>query len=199
MDWIFTAEGVPPKLYNKVLTREFGAEWQTWLPETLMQEIKRVWGVDVSDNVANKLGAYVVFLTTDEFMHNASAFEHIVQAINDAAVDPTILTLSSPSEIVYALLMLGPIDGKLFEREVIAYIRACCDAVGLVLYPEAIQFAQPKYDSGEIRAMLPKIQSRQMEGDDTDPIVQQSNKLFKINQDIVDRLAEFRFEVKSRG
>ena len=191
MQWIFTSDGVPPRFYEKVLTQEFGAEWQEWLPETLNQEISRVWGVSVTDEVSNKLGALKTFNSTDLFYHDAAAFENIVQAVNDAPMSPELMNLSSPSEIIYAFIVLGPIDASKLEREITAYIRVCCEHAGLVLYPKTIAFAQPKYHDKQTTALLPKISSKQVEAASDDIVGQQCNKLFAINQDVVDRIAKF--------
>jgi len=188
---IFTTLGVPPKVYQAVLTKEFGQEWLTWLPETLYAEIMRVWGVSVIPEVSNKINALRVFLTTDLFYSDATVFEHIVLSMNDALVDPELVNLSSPSEILYALFVLGPLDTAKFGREVIGYVRVCCDNFGLLVYPTNLSFAQPTYTNPELVAMIDKIHPVNTEGPSTDPVVQQSKKLYRVIQDTVDKLAEF--------
>lgn len=191
MQAIFTTLGVPPKVYQAALIKEFGQEWLTWLPETLYAEIARVWGVSVIPEVANKINALKVFLTTDLFYSDAPVFEHIVLSMNDALVDPELLNLSTPSEILYAIFVLGPLDESKFGREVIGYVRICCDNFGLVVYPTNLAFAQPTYTNPELVAMIPKIHPVNSEGPTTDPVVQQSRKLYAVIQDTVDRLAAF--------
>lgn len=195
MQRIFTVTGVPPRVYKDLLTKEFGDAWLTWLPETLYTEIERVWHVAPSSEVANKLNAFRTFLSTDVFFTDAAAFEHIVQSINDVVVDPELLNLSTPAEILYALYMLGPVDTTKFGREVITYIRACCENFGILAYPPLLRFAQPEYSSPELKEALPKIRPALMAGADDDIVTQQSRKLYQIISDVVDRIGRFRNEV----
>jgi len=192
---IFTATGVPPRVYRDLLTKEFGDAWLTWLPETLYAEIERVWHVQLSSEVANKINAFRVFLTTDLFYTDAAAFEHIVQSINDVVIDPELLSLSTPSEILYALYMIGPVDVTKFGREVVTYIRVCCENFGLLKYPPLLKFAQPVYGAAELNEALPKIKPALLPGADDDIVVQQSRKLYQVIGDVVDRIGRFRNEV----
>lgn len=195
MKRLFTTGGIPPKAYNVVLSKELGTDWLNWLPETLYEEIERAWGVRPNEAISDKINAYKTFLTTDVFYHDAAAFEHIVLAVNDSGVDPEQLTLCSPDELAYAFLVLGPFDTKKFEREIIGYIRVCCENAGLLKYPTALAFAQPEYKSPTLKAALLKIEPKFKEGDDTDIVVQQSNRLHQINAQLLERLAAYRAEV----
>jgi hypothetical protein len=184
---LFTAEGIPPKFYNTALINGLGAEWTDYFPETLYQEIGRVWGVSPSPEVSEKINAYKVFSTTDLFKHDAAAFSHIVLAMNDSVCDPNVLTLVSPEDIVYALLVLDiDPDTYGFEREVITYIRACCENAGLLVYPVTLRFAQPKYDNPELKAAAKKIKPAPISGDDM--VAVQSRKLYAVAAAVVERI-----------
>lgn len=178
-------------VYQHILNKEFGTEWVDWLPETLYQEIDRLWGVVPSEEVSNKLGALKVFLTTDLFYHDASVFEHIVQAINDSPFDPDEMTLSAPDEIEFTLRILGPFDPKMFEREIVAYIRTCCEASGLLVYPPSMRFAQPEYTKPELKKAVKQIKPRMCEDCSSDLVAQQSKKLYEVTMSAVDKLTAF--------
>lgn len=195
MKAIFLRGGIPPKAYQTILTREFGPEWLTWLPETLYTEIQRVWGVRPNEEVSDKINALRTVLTTDLLYHDATAFEHIILAMNDTAIDPSTLSLCSPDELIYGLYVLGPLDSNKFEREIVAYIRACCENVGLLVYPANLKFAQPEYKSKELKLALSQIKAKLSDGPQDNLVVQQSNKLYKYVQDAVDRIAKFRPEL----
>ncbi len=190
MNRIFNSAGVPPKVYQVVLTRAFGKEWFSWLPETLYTEIERKWGLRPTAEVSDKINALKIFLTTDLFYHDAPVFEHIVHAINDVECDPETLQLSSPDEIAYAFHVLGPFDDTIFEREIVAYIRTCCDNAGLLVYPQAIKFAQPEY-SEKLKGYVSRIKPQLAPLDSKEISDVQSNKLYTINQAVADRLAKF--------
>ena len=145
---IFTAKHVVPQIYKTVLDQNLGPEWISWEPETCWSEIDRIFKIRPSENVANKINALKVFLTTKAFYQDARAFENIVLAVNDLYVDPQTLQVCSPEEIVYALKVLAPLgmETKNFGREIIAYIQVACKQVGLLKYPDDIKFAEPAYD-----------------------------------------------------
>lgn len=190
MKQIFETDGIPPKVYQEVLTRKFGKDWLTWLPETLYTEIENEWGLRPSPEVSDKINALKVFLTTDLFYHDAAVFEHIVLAVNDVQPDVEVLNLASPDEVAYTLYVLGPFDTKMFEREILAYIRACCDSVGLLVYPEAMSWAQPAYGD-QLKYYISQIKPELRPIDSKEIADVQSNKLYSINQAVVDRIAKF--------
>lgn len=193
MKRLFTSRSIVPKAYKLLLDKELGPEWVTWLPETLYTEIEKTWGVFPSQDVSDKLMAIATFHTTDLFYHDAAAFEHIVRAVNDAVFNPNTLELSLPEEIAYAIQVLQA-NPKKFEREILAYIKACCKDVGLLVYPPSLAFAQPKYEN-ELALLASKIRPENSEPSETDsPLVVQSRKLFRAVQAIGQKLSEMDIE-----
>ena len=180
--------------YKLLLDRELGDDWITWLPEALYKAIYDQWGVFPSTDVSNKLNAIKTFYTTDLFYHDAPAFEHMVLAINDHAFDANTLQLSLPEEIAYAIAVLKA-DPSKFEREVKGYVRVCCQNVGLLVYPNALKFAQPEYE-GELARMAAKIRPTSQEPEsDTDTIAVQGYKLGLVIRAIGEKLSEMSIEM----
>ena len=192
MKEIFRREGVPPKAYQSLLNKTFGAGWYSWLPETLFSEIEREFDVEVLDLVRDKILATQTFVNTDIFYHDAAAFEHIVLAVNDADVVPSSITLASPEEIVYAVTVLGPVDDKQFEREVTRYIQICFENAGLLVYPANVRFAQPEYQSEQLKNHVARIRPVVSDAAPDDLVAQQSNKLYKCIRSVVDRIAAYK-------
>lgn len=144
---IFTAKHVVPQIYKAVLDEHLGPNWITWEPETCWVELDRIFNIRPSENVANKINALKVFLTTKAFYQDATAFENIVLAVNDLFVDPQTLQVCSPEEMVYALKVLQPLglNPKEFGKEIVAYVQVACKQVGLLKFPEELKFAEPAY------------------------------------------------------
>ena len=192
MKEIFRREGVPPKAYQSLLNKTFGTDWYSWLPETLFSEIEREFDVRALDLVRDKILAIQTFVNTDVFYHDAAAFEHIVLAVNDADVVPDNIILASPEEIVYAVTTLGPVDDKQFEREVTRYIQICFENAGLLVYPANVRFAQPEYQSEQLRNHVARIRAVVSNAAPNDLVAQQSNKLYKCIRSVVDRIAAYK-------
>jgi hypothetical protein len=150
MHQIFTAKHVVPQIYKTVLDEHLDRDWVFWEPETCWSEIERVFHVTPSELVANKLNALKAYLRNDLFYTDATVFENIVLATNDLFIDPAVLQVASPEEMVYAIKVLRPTrEGPLpaFGKEIIAYVQVACKSVGLLRYPEELKFAQPTYQA----------------------------------------------------
>jgi len=205
MKELFRSKHIRPEAYKILLDKEFGAEWVSWEPETLRSEISRVFGVNVTEEVDNKISALRVLLTTPHFYVDASAFENIVLAMNDLFVDPNILQIASPEEIVYALKIIDPVSPhkQSFGKEIVAYVNVACKQVGLLKYPAELAFAQPAY-TGDLAALIGKIEPKQADPgriDQTDAVQVQSFKLYQIQEYVAAKMSMMNpasFEASSR-
>lgn len=145
---IFTSKHIVPQAYVAVLDQHLESGWLYWEPATVWSEIERIFKVKPIPEVCNKINAIKVFKTTPLFYTDAPAFENVVLAINDLSVDPAVLQVASPEEMVYAIKVLKPIEDRKqeFSHEVIVYIQVACRQIGLLAYPPELKFAQPKYE-----------------------------------------------------
>lgn len=138
---------IPPRTYRDVFAKFFGEGWLGWEPETIRMEISRIWGVQPLEEVFEKIMALQTFLTTDLFWDEILSFENIVLAFNDAHVDPDMIQQALPREIAYAMIVARQLSEKDdFVEDIIEYIRACHREEGVLVYHDALKFAQPKYD-----------------------------------------------------
>lgn len=144
---IFIRKFVPPVVYKKALDGAFG-DWYDWEPETVLQEIRRVWGVDPIEEVGEKIFALQTFGSTDLFWDDPVVFENIVLAFNDRLVDPDLWQACNPDEIAYGVTVANQIkqQDRKFSRDVIEYIRACHRHYGQIVYHPVLDFAQPDYE-----------------------------------------------------
>ena len=104
---IFLKKYVTPNVYKRTLDSVFGEEWRNkedaWEPETIRQEIERIWAIEPLDEVFEKIMALQTYLTTDLFWDDLIAFENIVLAFNDRHVDPDMIQSCTPEELAYGV------------------------------------------------------------------------------------------------
>jgi len=195
---LFTERFVPPKVYVGVLSKMLGGLWPTWEPETIWADIRDEAGVDVSDEVRDKINALRLLLTTDNFWEEFTVFENVILAFNDRHVDPSYVQVCLPQELAYGLTVAGSIKVKPFSSEIINYIRACCTQDGLVVYPNIFSFAQPRFEDPTLRELVHDTQKvwdaqrfaqlRVPPGEEEDAVVVQVAKLHDIDVYVKERL-----------
>jgi len=144
---LFVQEQVLPRTYMDVLASGLGQAWVEWEPETLKQEIHRVWNIDPSVTVFEKIMALQTLLKTDLFWDAILPFEKTVHAFNDLHVDPDLVQAAHPREIAFGVT--AALDLRLkkdFVNDVEEYIRACHREFGVLVYHPVLSFAQPQYE-----------------------------------------------------
>ena len=148
---LFLQNHVPPKAYKDALDKAFGAEWMSWEPETIVQELFRVFRVVPIYAVREKIFALQTFLVTHIFWDNPLAFEDIVLAFGDRYVDPGLLQGCLPEELAYGVTVANQIQKNEFSPEVALYIHGCHRAAGVLVHHESLRFAQPAYEGENAR------------------------------------------------
>lgn len=195
---LFTERFTPPKVYTLVLSKIFGRRWIEWEPETLWDEIRDEFRVEVSDEVRDKINALRLLMVVDNFWEEFTVFEKTIIAFNDRLVDPTYIQVCLPQELGYGLTVANSVRVKPFTSEIINYVRACCTQDGLLVYHRSFNFAQPRYDNERMREIVQatrKIwdierftQLRVPAGEEDDPVVVQVAKLHDIEVYVRERL-----------
>lgn len=187
---LFTERFVPPKVYVGVLSKMLGGNWPTWEPETVWADIFDETGVEVSDEVRDKISALRLVLTTDNFWEEFTVFENVILAFNDRYVDPDYLQVCLPQELAYGMTVAGSVKVKPFDSDITNYIRACCTQDGLMVYPNIFAFAEPRYENPVLSELVQNVrkvwdlerfaQLRVPSGEEDDPVVVQVAKLHDI-------------------
>jgi hypothetical protein len=153
---IFFRSHVPPKVYRELLDKTFGGSWLEWEPETILQELRRVFGVAPTSFVQEKVFALQTFLRTDLFWDDVMAFEDMILAFGDRYVDLSLLQVCLPEELAYGMTVALDLGIKKdFVPDVVEYIRACHRIAGVLVYHPILKFAQPEY-SDEFRKNVAK-------------------------------------------
>lgn len=148
---LFLQNHVPPKTYKDALDKAFGEEWTAWEPETIVQELFRVFRVVPIYAVREKIFALQTFLVTHAFWDSVLTFEDIVLAFGDRYVDPGLLQGCLPEELAYGVVVANQVQKAEFSSDVSLYIRSCHHNAGVLVYHEALRFAQPAYEGENAR------------------------------------------------
>lgn len=197
---VFQKKFFPPKIYGRILFGKYGRAWLEWDPQTLWMEIRDDFGAEVSDEVREKINAFRVFLTTRDFWEDYFVFEKIILAFNDRYTDTENIQVCLPEELGYGLTVANSIVIRSFDREIIAYIQACCRQSGLIVYHRSFAFAQPRYEDSDLRSLVQEVrkvwdierftQITIPESQQEDAVMLQVGKLHDIEVYIRERLAK---------
>jgi hypothetical protein len=156
---LFIKKKVLPRTFVEVLAAGLSGSWTTWEPETLLTEIQRVWNVDPSPPVFEKILALQTLLVTNAFWDDALVFENTILAFNDHVSDPDMLKSAHPREIALGMTLAIDVRDKAdFIHDVEAYIRACHVEYGVLVYHPILAFAQPKYEDDTRRSIVEYVQ-----------------------------------------
>lgn len=155
---VFFRSHVPPKVYRELLDKTFGGSWLEWEPETILREIRRVFGVAPTSFVQDKIFALQTFLVTDLFWDDVMAFEDMILAFGDRYVDPDLIQVCLPEEIAYGMTVALELGKKKdFVPDIVEYIRACHRDAGVLVYHPILAFAQPEYEDGFRKGVAEKV------------------------------------------
>lgn len=152
---LFLQKKVLPRTLVEVLAAGLGGSWLTWEPETIYTEIARVWNVESSHIVFEKILALQTLLVTDSFWDDALVFENMILAFNDHVPDPDMIKSVHPREIALGMVLAIDVRNKTdFVYDVTAYIRACHREYGVLVYHPILAFAQPKHEDEPLKSIV---------------------------------------------
>jgi hypothetical protein len=137
--------GRPPGWYSQTLIKKYDRLWFEWEPETLWSTIEKDFNTAVSELTRNKINAAKLIYLTDAFWKEWHVFEKVVQAFTDHIPDFFSVEPPSPAEVAWGVYEVNRMRPNItFSEEVASYVQGICKEAGLVLFPEELEFAQPK-------------------------------------------------------
>lgn len=135
----------PPSWYASKIIGKYDQEWFEWEPETLWITIQKDFKTILGELARNKINATKTVLMNDSFWEEWEVFEKIVVAFNDNIPNFLMVEVPSPAQMAWAVREANYLNpGNYFSDEVSSYVRAACKEVGLVYFPDDLQFAQSK-------------------------------------------------------
>jgi len=121
------------------LEQKYGHSWQDWEPETVAQTLLEDYGITLSEDGVNIVGALQVVLNTNYAMEHWHVFEKVGHAFNTNVVDFTVLQPLEPHEISLTYTVIGAIRRDTdYEPEISSYVASAAKNAGMVYLP--IQF-----------------------------------------------------------
>lgn len=178
---------------DALLTKIYGDAWHEWVRETLEASWVADGGDRLSEADLDRMQAIQTLHTTEQFTADPLIFEKIILALNGHHIDPTLVQVCTPGELAYGMLQamkVKPVDKARFSDAVIAYIQACMAEAGLVVYPAAIRFAEPKYE-GSLASLASAVRDSADAGNvalHTDPVQVQRGKLSLVSDYVTSKL-----------
>ena len=135
-------------------TEMFSEEGGTWMPETFRMEFRAVLGGDLPDDNLGKLLAAISVLTSDALYRSLSSFLFTVHGLLGDGTDWSYAEPIDAEDLAWAvmeaLLISPPVDGELFDPQIVAYCRTILKAEGLMSPPAVLAFAREEAVYGDI-------------------------------------------------
>ena len=117
----------------------YGADWVSWLPETIRQQLKADYG-EIPENIIQKIFSIKTMLNSDDFWNDVYVFQNIILALNDVYPDFSSFQEIGPSQLVYGILQSKKIRNFQFDDIIKSYIRNILFDNGLFVCPSELKF-----------------------------------------------------------
>jgi hypothetical protein len=127
---------------NECLTGENGA----WSPETFRSEIRRTFGVDISDDNLGKLVAAISLLTTNNFYRSVPSFIASVHGLIGDGADWSYEEPIDIDDLAWAMMesfiLYPPTKEDTFDDEIAEYCNFLMHESGVHIAPGVLKFAE---------------------------------------------------------
>lgn len=127
-----------------IMTDFFPVTWMEWAPSVLRAEIAQESGVQISDQMSDKLQAVSVLHTTDSFQSQLEAFVMCCRSFNDLPVHGDKFTPADLDSLVMGVTEAGLHIGKLKDPNINIkiYTGVVLEQYGIYLPPAVLDFAK---------------------------------------------------------
>jgi len=145
---LFSDHDAHPIILSAVLFTHFGAQWFTWVPETLWKEIIEDFGLKtLTDHTRSKIQAVRTIHITDWCWTKWEVFCPIVQALNNNIPDFEIMRKPTISQLFFTADVMGVLrDDVDWGEEVCGFVAASLLTKSVTYAPDPISFCQNALD-----------------------------------------------------
>ncbi len=138
-------------MFGTDMVREDGT---SWTPQTFRTEFTVRLGGDLPDDNLGKLMAAMSVLTSDALYRSLSSFLFTVHGLLGDGTDWSYAEPIDAEDLAWAvmeaLLISPPVDGELFDPQIVAYCRTILKAEGLLSPSAVLAFAREEAIYGDI-------------------------------------------------
>lgn len=124
------------------LVDEFGTEFFSWDPDTLVAEVKSEWRINLHQANSDKIQALLTVLTTDRFTGDLQAFIHVCNSLAGQGASFEVYDPADVTEMCWALAEIGLTDPlgekEKFTNDISIYMAAKMDEEGLQKAPKLL-------------------------------------------------------------
>ena len=160
---VFENPDAHPLIMYLLCIKNLGPSWTTWITETIISEIKRVFGVEISLANLNKLMAAKTITVSDAFWEEWEVFNNIVLALDGKALSTTILVAPDTATLMNSIEIATIVRNEPFSEEIARFVAACLLQDDVHYAPPPLEFSQiyisqPMYkckDCGKTASALP--------------------------------------------
>jgi len=144
----FTDAETHPLVLYLICEGHLDKEWKTWISDTITQEIKRIFGVEILDSNLNKLLSAKTLAISDTFWDAWEIFKNGILALNGQPVSTQVMVCPNSAFLINGVEIASLIRKQTYDQEVARFAAAC------LLY-EDIHYAPPPLDFCQIYISQP--------------------------------------------
>lgn len=152
-----------PLILYLVCEQHLEADWKTWISETIVSELKRLFGIEIPELNLNKLQAAKTLHVSDTFWDEWEIFKNITLALNGLPLSTQTIHAPNTAQLMNAVEMANIVRKQAYDPEVARFAAACLLYDDVHYAPEPLDFcqvylSQPMYeckDCGKKASALP--------------------------------------------
>jgi hypothetical protein len=138
----FTDESTHPLVLYLICERHLEKDWNTWISDTIVQEIKRIFNVDIVEINLNKLLAVKTLYINDVFWDEWEIFKNGILSLNGQPLSTQILVAPNIAFLMNGIEIANLIRTQPFDQEIGRFVAGCLLHENIFYAPPPLDFCQ---------------------------------------------------------
>lgn len=165
---VFEDPNAHPLILYLLCMKRLDPSWTTWISETIMQEINRIFGVKILMENFNKLQGAKTLHISDAVWEEWEVFNNVILAIDGQPLSLQTLVAPSTAALMNGIEIMHIIRQQEFSEEIARFVATCLLNEDVHYAPEPLTFcqlylSQPMYkckDCQKIASALPPFKGQ---------------------------------------
>jgi len=140
---VFEDPNAHPLILYLLCMKYLDESWPTWISDTILMEIERIFAVKTLPENFNKLQAAKTLHASDTFWEEWEIFKNIVLALNGEPLSLQTIHAPHTAQIMNALEIANLIRAQEYNEEIARFVAACLLHDDVHYAPPPMDFSQP--------------------------------------------------------
>jgi hypothetical protein len=131
-----------PLILYLLCLKHLESTWQTWISETILSEIERVFSTKVTPNNFNKILAAKTLYISDTFWEHWEVFKNMVLALDGKPLSLQTIHAPNTASLMNAIEIANIVKKQEFNEEIARFTAACLLNDDVHYAPGCLNFCQ---------------------------------------------------------